>query len=196
MLGCFAVAYACGSEGTPTDGGADSPTADAGGDGGDGAVACVADDLPCVAPDVCVGDCRGASCCGGFCPGKSVCASANVDFNATCPAACGGDPRGTWKLVGGCNTCDGGRGAIAADGLLTVSDDAGAVTDISEVSYDYFCDGYFNSGGGFGLGGSDVPGIWSMDAGTVGGSPYCVESDGGVLWILRNGTPWALKLTR
>jgi len=173
-----ASTLACGTNESTSGGDAD-PTADGG--------ACIADKLPCGQPDGgCVGDCRGRTCCGHLCAG-TTCSSANVDYATTCPSACGGNPEGTWQLVGACvGPCDGGSGAVAADKdeKLTVSADGGSGI---VWGYDFHC-GSISRGSGHGLSGT-----WSTDAGTVGGFKYCVE--GGNLWVL-DSPGLALKFVR
>ncbi len=165
------LASACSNGGGSSDGGADT------GNGGDGG-ACLAANAACVRANVCVsGDC-GGSCCAGACVGPddaSVCTDPNVDFSATCAPSCsGGDPTGTWHLVGGCGGagCDGGGGTVGPLGDLVVAQNGGTSLDVSEALH--ACSRYT-------LGNASLGGDWSPDAGTVGGDSYCVQ--GSTLYV-------------
>jgi hypothetical protein len=160
---------------------------------------CIENGSPCgPKPDVCVGDCKGNTCCSGLCAG-STCTASNVTFAATCPASpCGGDPSGSWHFVGACvsggSACDGGSGAYGASTTLQVAA-TGTTTDVVFETDIHSC-GYISTGGG-----NSINGRWVADAGalgSLGGNPYCVQ--GSSLWVFPNASDWhqtvALEFSR
>lgn len=174
LLLLFALlASGCSNGASTNDGGTDGSS---GGDGG----ACLAASSACVRASVCVsGDC-GGNCCAGACVGPddaSVCTDPNVDFSPSCAPSCtGGDPSGTWTLVGacggaGCDT-DAGNGTVGPLGTLTVAPNSTAGLDLTEALH--ACSRYM-------LGNSTLGSDWSPDAGTLGGNAYCVQ--GSTLYV-------------
>ncbi len=179
------TSLACGSgSGSPADGGTPGP-------GGQ----CVATGVSCVADG---GINEYGSCCSGLCPGH-VCNSANVDFSASCaPAPCGGNPVGTWHLVGGCgqSTCseDGGTGSVLGTVVITMGGPNQFTVNSASVGVETLSCGRNDSDNSSG-------GIWGASAkvdGCDAGMPYCVQ--GSTLWLFYDN-PYvpaltALKLTQ
>ena len=172
------LAVGCSNGGSSNDAGSDAS-------GGDGGV-CLATSAACVRASVCVsGDC-GGSCCVGACLGPddaSVCVAPNVDFSDTCAPSCtGGDPTGTWSLVGGCGgagcASDAGSGTVGPLGTLVVAENGGTGLDLREALSD--CSRYT-------LGNTTLGGSYSPDAGTVGGASYCVQ--GSTLYLFLKVDP-------
>ncbi|MCK6537993.1 MAG: hypothetical protein L6Q84_33880 [Polyangiaceae bacterium] len=147
------------------------------GDGGDSGGAAGNACEPTELPD---GASCGSSdaCCSGFCA-NARCTAENVAWTASCaPAPCGGNPEGVWTLASGCadssthalDTCaDPGKGAVAADGSLTV---AAGGAETTTYGYSIRACGFTSKGGGHALSGD-----WDGTAQTVGGLPYCVSGD-------------------
>ncbi len=122
------------------------------------------------------------SCCSGLCPGH-VCNAANVDFSASCaPAPCGGNPVGTWHIVGGCgqSACseEGGSGSVVGTVVIATGGPNQFTIDLDTTfgAETLSCgrNDSDNSSGGI-TGGSRV------GDGGVAGLPYCVQ--GSTLWL-------------
>lgn len=154
--------------------------------GGGAGGACTATGIACVQPSECVAGVNcGGNCCVGACVGggdSGVCTAPNVDFSATCAPSCsGGDPQGTWHLVGGCGNpgacsrADAGTGVVGPEGTLII----GAEGSTSFMQLD---ENLYGGCGEFTMGAfGEVIGSWSEDAGTIGGDSYCVQ--GSTLYV-------------
>jgi hypothetical protein len=191
---CLAPACVGGGGSLPTsgDGGGDDEGGSGGSSGtnasgGSSGSACTANGAACD---------NERECCSGFCPGDA-CAPPNVDFGSACtaPAPCGGDPSGTWTLVGGCGApkvdCGTpGKGAVTASGTLVVP---AGTAGVPELEYDLHACGWVSQGG---------PSLQPPSSGDAGkaGWPFCVQ--GSTLWLFPPPPSGpdvyltALKLTR
>jgi len=133
--------------------------------------------------------CRGRTCCSGLCA-LDKCVEDNVG-GGTCPTGCGGDPQGTWRLIGACNAsyCSGDKEAAVASKQESWVVSATAGTSL-DWTYSLYC-----GGGKFSSGGNTIDGTWSSSASTIGGRPYCVRLSGSRLWLMP-GDSFSLEFER
>ncbi len=154
----------------------------------DGAV-CIATGNACGPPsEPCVGDCRGRTCCSGLCA-LDLCSERNVT-GGTCSSACGGNPEGTWRLVGACHggACSDTKQAtvVSKQASWVVSATSGTTLD---WGYAIHCGVKTTTGGG------SIDGTWSSSASTIGGRPYCVRFSGSKLLVMA-GESFVLEFAR
>ena len=193
-LAVVAVVAGCSSGGTSPP--SNDAVAEASSEGGpredaesEAGAVCIATGNACgPATDPCVGDCRGRTCCSGLCA-LDTCSEKNVT-GGTCPTGCGGNPEGTWHLVGACHA-----GACSDTKQATVvgKQDSWVVSATSGTTLDW---GYaIHCGAKSTAENHSINGTWLSSESTIGGHPYCVRLEGSTLWVMA-GDSFALKFTR